>query len=133
MAAGQEAQDQGFEALCLPAFGDYGVSALRSLLDIPVVAGGRGSMLHALTLAGRFGIVTEPGRPWPRREAGTGLRAGSTRAGIDAARRIARGGGGAVVRVRRGASRCLADGPEARAAASSPLAGAGAVVPRGSR
>ncbi len=63
MAAGQAAQEEGFEALCLPAFGDYGVGALRSLLDIPVVTGGRGTMLHALTLGGRFGVVTaEAGR-----------------------------------------------------------------------
>ena len=61
MAARQDAQDQGFDALCLPAFGDHGVNALRSLLDIPVVAGGRGTMLYALTLAGRFGIVTGAG------------------------------------------------------------------------
>lgn len=58
MAAGQEAQAEGFDALCLPDFGDYGVGALRSLLDIPVIAGGRGAMLHALTLGAPFAVVT---------------------------------------------------------------------------
>ena len=69
MAAGQEAQAEGFDALCLPDFGDYGVGALRSLLDIPVVAGGRGTMLHALTLGGPFGVVTAEVGPRARRPA----------------------------------------------------------------
>lgn len=57
MAAGQKAQSEGFDAVCLADFGDYGANALRSLLDIPVVTSGRAAMLHALTLGGRFSIL----------------------------------------------------------------------------
>jgi allantoin racemase len=57
MAAGQGAQTEGFDAVCLADFGDYGANALRSLLDIPVVTAGRASMLHALTLGARFTVL----------------------------------------------------------------------------
>lgn len=58
LAAGQKAKEDGFDAVCLADFGDYGANALRSLLDIPVVTAGRAAMLHALTLGGRFAVVT---------------------------------------------------------------------------
>ncbi|KGE01972.1 MULTISPECIES: aspartate/glutamate racemase family protein [Rhizobium/Agrobacterium group] len=58
MAAGQDAQAEGFDAVCLADFGDYGANALRSLLDIPVVTAGRASMLHALTLGAHFSVLT---------------------------------------------------------------------------
>ncbi|MBW6425807.1 hydrogenase expression protein HupH [Rhizobium sp. XQZ8] len=57
MAAGQNAQAEGFDAVCLADFGDYGANALRSLLDIPVVTAGRASMLHALTLGASFSVL----------------------------------------------------------------------------
>lgn len=57
MAAGQNAQAEGFDAVCLADFGDYGANALRSLLDIPVVTAGRASMLHALTLGASFRVL----------------------------------------------------------------------------
>lgn len=57
MAAGQKAQSEGFDAVCLADFGDYGANALRSLLDIPVVTAGRSAMLHALTLGSRFSVL----------------------------------------------------------------------------
>ena len=59
MAAGQNAEAEGFDAVCLADFGDYGASALRSLLDIPVVAAGRAAMLHALTLGARFTVLAD--------------------------------------------------------------------------
>lgn len=120
MAAGQDAQEQGFDALCLPAFGDYGVGALRSLLDIPVVTGGRGTMLHALTLGSRFGIVTpEQGRERAARlvhDYGLSAQcagiAPSAAAGDDALLEACRhvlAAGAQVI--------CLADYPQPRAAA----------------
>jgi allantoin racemase len=57
MAAGQNAAAEGFDAVCLADCGDYGVGALRSLLDIPVMTAGRSAMLHALTLGGSFTIL----------------------------------------------------------------------------
>ncbi|MEO3388591.1 aspartate/glutamate racemase family protein [Mesorhizobium sp. CAU 1741] len=57
LAAGQGAQDEGFDAVCLADFGDFGANALRSVLDIPVVTAGRASMLHALTLGSRFTVL----------------------------------------------------------------------------
>lgn len=57
LAAGQDAERQGFQAVCLADFGDYGANALRSVLDIPVVTAGRSSMLYALTLAERFSVL----------------------------------------------------------------------------
>jgi allantoin racemase len=58
MAAGQDAEAEGFDAVCLADFGDYGANALRSLMDIPVVTAGRASMLHALTLGSGFSVLT---------------------------------------------------------------------------
>ncbi|MDL2403353.1 aspartate/glutamate racemase family protein [Rhizobium mayense] len=58
IAAGQHAQADGFDAVCLADFGDYGANALRSLLDIPVVTAGRAALLHALTLGTRFSVVS---------------------------------------------------------------------------
>ncbi|MDP9835460.1 allantoin racemase [Neorhizobium huautlense] len=58
LTAGQDAQSEGFQAVCLADFGDYGANALRSVLDIPVVTAGRSSMLYALTLGERFSVVS---------------------------------------------------------------------------
>lgn len=57
LAAGQRAQEEGFDAVCLADCGDYGANALRSVVDIPVVAAGRASMLHALSLGARFTVL----------------------------------------------------------------------------
>ncbi|MCB2106588.1 MAG: hypothetical protein KDE14_02755 [Rhodobacteraceae bacterium] len=56
--AGMHADDEGFDAVCIDTVSDAGVSALRSVLDIPVVGPGRAAMLHALTWGDRFGILT---------------------------------------------------------------------------
>lgn len=56
--AGQRAQEEGFDAVCIDTMSDSGVAALRSVLDIPVIGPGRASMLMALLLGNRFSIVT---------------------------------------------------------------------------
>jgi len=57
LAAGQGAEAEGFDAVCLADFGDYGAGALRSVLGVPVVTAGRSAMLHALTLGSRFAVL----------------------------------------------------------------------------
>jgi len=56
--AGLDAQADGYDAVCIDTVSDSGVAALRSMLDIPVVAAGRSMFLTALMLGRRFGIVT---------------------------------------------------------------------------
>jgi allantoin racemase len=55
--AGATAQDEGFDAVCIDTVSDSGLAALRSVLDIPVVAPGHASMLFALTLGSRFSVL----------------------------------------------------------------------------
>ena len=57
LAVGQGAEAEGFDAVCLADFGDYGAGALRSVLSIPVVTAGRSAMLHALTLGSVVAIL----------------------------------------------------------------------------
>lgn len=59
LSAGQHAKEEGFDALCLTSFGDYGWTALQSVLDIPVVSAGRSSLFYALTLGTYFAVLTE--------------------------------------------------------------------------
>lgn len=59
LEAGLEAADEGYEALCIDTMSDSGANALRSLLDIPVVAPGRVSYLTALMLGNRFSVLTQ--------------------------------------------------------------------------
>lgn len=56
--AGWEAQAEGYDAVCVDTVSDSGVAALRSVLDIPVIAAGRSMFLTALMLGRRFGILT---------------------------------------------------------------------------
>ena len=65
LAAGQGAEAEGFDAVCLADFGDYGAGALRSVLAVPVVTAGRSAMLYALTLGSRFAILA-PSLAYPR-------------------------------------------------------------------
>ncbi|MBZ8131822.1 aspartate/glutamate racemase family protein [Afifella sp. IM 167] len=58
LAAGQGAEKEGFEAVSVGNAGDFGANALRSVLDIPVVAAGRSAFHYALTLGSSFGILT---------------------------------------------------------------------------
>lgn len=61
MQAGLDAQDRGFDAVCIDTMSDSGVAALRSALDIPVIGPGRASMLTALMFGDRFSILSM----WP--------------------------------------------------------------------
>jgi len=58
MEAGLRAQEEGYHAVCIDTMSDSGMAGLRSLLDIPVIAPGRASMLMALMLGERFSVLT---------------------------------------------------------------------------
>jgi allantoin racemase len=60
--AGCEAQEEGYDAVCIDTVSDSGMKALRSVLDIPVIGAGRAAYLFALMLGRRFSIVTF--EPW---------------------------------------------------------------------
>ncbi|OGA71626.1 MAG: hydrogenase expression protein HupH [Betaproteobacteria bacterium RIFCSPLOWO2_12_FULL_65_14] len=53
----KNAQAEGYDAVCIDTMSDSGLAAARSLLDIPVIAPGRASMLAALMLGERFSIL----------------------------------------------------------------------------
>ena len=59
LEAGLEAADEGFDAICIDTTSDSGANALRSMLDIPIVAPGRASYLTALMLGNRFSVLTQ--------------------------------------------------------------------------
>ena len=63
--AGLSAQDDGYDAVVIDTVSDSGADALRSVHDIPVLAPGRASLLFALSLGRRFGILAqwEPALP----------------------------------------------------------------------
>jgi Asp/Glu/hydantoin racemase len=58
LEAGLAAQDDGYDAVCVDTVSDSGVSALRSMLDIPVVAAGKSMYVVALMLGRSFGILS---------------------------------------------------------------------------
>lgn len=55
--AGLDAQTEGFDAVCIDTMSDSGMAMLRSVLDIPVIAPGRHSMLVAQMLGEKFSIL----------------------------------------------------------------------------
>ena len=57
LEAGLSAQDDGYDAVCVDTVSDSGVSALRSMLDIPVVAAGKTMYAVALMLGRSFGVL----------------------------------------------------------------------------
>jgi allantoin racemase len=59
LEAGLEAQDEGFDAVCIDTMSDSGANALRSMLDIPVITPGKASFLMALMLGHKFSVVTQ--------------------------------------------------------------------------
>jgi allantoin racemase len=61
--AGIEAQEEGYDAVCIDTMSDGGLSFLRSVLDIPVIGAGRAAYLMALMLGTRFSVLTMWG-PW---------------------------------------------------------------------
>jgi len=52
------AEKEGFSAVCIDTMSDSGINALRSCLNIPVVAPGASSFYMAANLGKKFGIVT---------------------------------------------------------------------------
>ncbi|MBR72308.1 MAG: hydrogenase expression protein HupH [Rhodospirillaceae bacterium] len=56
---GIEAQNEGYDAVCIDTMSDSGVNALRSVLDIPVIGPGRASYCTALMLGDKFSVVTQ--------------------------------------------------------------------------
>jgi len=61
--AGLDAQDDGYDAVCIDTMSDSGVNQLRSVLDIPVIGPAKASFHVALTLGHKFGVVTQ-WKPW---------------------------------------------------------------------
>jgi allantoin racemase len=57
--AGLSAADDGYDAVLIDTVSDSGADALRSMLDIPVLAPGRASLLFALSLGRKFGILAQ--------------------------------------------------------------------------
>jgi allantoin racemase len=57
LEAGIEAEAEGFDAVCIDTVSDSGMSALRSVLSIPVIGPGRHAMLTALMLGEKFSIL----------------------------------------------------------------------------
>lgn len=57
--AGLSAEQDGYDAVLIDTVSDSGADALRSMLDIPVLAPGRASLLFALSLGRRFGILAQ--------------------------------------------------------------------------
>jgi len=57
--AGLSAEDDGYDAVLIDTVSDSGADALRSMLDIPVLAPGRASLLFALSLGRKFGILAQ--------------------------------------------------------------------------
>jgi len=55
--AGLNAEQEGYDAVCVDTTSDSGVAELRAMLDIPVIATGRASMLYALMLSDNFSLL----------------------------------------------------------------------------
>lgn len=55
--AGLDAEQQGFDAVCIDTMSDSGMSMLRSVMRIPVIAPGRHAMLIAQMLGEKFSIL----------------------------------------------------------------------------
>jgi allantoin racemase len=59
LEAGVEAARDGADAICIDSMSDSGAKALRSVLDIPVIAPAKHSYLTALMLGERFSVLTQ--------------------------------------------------------------------------
>jgi allantoin racemase len=57
--AGLDAADEGYDAICIDTMSDSGASALRSMVDIPVITPGKASYLTALMLGSKFSVLTQ--------------------------------------------------------------------------
>ena len=61
--AGINAQEDGYDAVCIDTMSDSGMGPLRSILNIPVIGPGQASYLMALMLGNRFSVLTQ-WDPW---------------------------------------------------------------------
>jgi allantoin racemase len=59
LEAGLSAEEDGFDGVVIDTVSDSGADALRSMLDIPVLAPGRASLIFSLTLGRRFGVMAQ--------------------------------------------------------------------------
>ena len=59
LEAGLSAEEDEFDAVVIDTVSDSGADALRSMLDIPVLAPGRASLIFSLTLGRRFGVMAQ--------------------------------------------------------------------------
>ncbi|NIV50292.1 MAG: hydrogenase expression protein HupH [Gammaproteobacteria bacterium] len=57
--AGLTAEEDGYDGVIIDTVSDSGADGLRSMLDIPVLAPGKASLLFALTLGRKFGILAQ--------------------------------------------------------------------------
>ena len=58
LEAGQTAEDEGYDAVCVNSMSDSGLNALRSRLTIPVVGPCQSCILTACMLGNKFSILT---------------------------------------------------------------------------
>jgi len=56
--AGLRAQEEGYSAVCIDTVSDSGLAALRSRLDIPVIAPGMSAFHMACMLGKKFSVIT---------------------------------------------------------------------------
>lgn len=56
--AGIRAQEEGYSAVCIDTVSDSGLAALRSRLDIPVIAPGMSAFYMACMLGKKFSVIT---------------------------------------------------------------------------
>ena len=56
---GLNAQNEGFDAVCIDTMSDSGMNAMRSVLDIPVIGPARASFMTALVLGNTMSVVTQ--------------------------------------------------------------------------
>lgn len=77
------AEAEGYDAVVLYCFSDPAVEACRELLRIPVIGGGQGAYLMALTVSRQFGVLVSDAKRIPEK------RLFAHQTGIDAARACA--------------------------------------------
>ncbi len=59
LEAGMSAEEEGYSGVCIDTMSDSGMSALRSVLDIPVIGAGLPSYLTALAVGRNFSVLTQ--------------------------------------------------------------------------